>query len=190
MKLYLVPSQNAIVMRATPDQLLLAQKLINDFDRARAEVVIDVAVLEVNRDKLRNLGITLPTSIGLTPSLTTSSTTSSTTGTTTDSGGTTSNLTLSNLTHLNSNDFAVSISGGTLNALLTDTDTKILQNPRIRATDGQRASLKIGEEDPSRDGQLQRGCFDRRGQHRRADAVYLSGCGREYRHYADGAPGP
>ena len=147
-KLYLVPSQNAIVMRATADQLLLAQKLISDFDRARPEVVIDVAVLEVNRDKIRDLGITLPTSIGLTPSLATTSTTSSTSGTTTQSGSTTSNLTLSNLTHLNSNDFAVAISGGTLNALLTDTDTKILQNPRIRATDGQRASLKIGEKVP------------------------------------------
>lgn len=146
-KLYLVPSQNAIVMRATTDQLLLAQKLINDFDRARPEVVVDVAVLEVNRDKIRNLGITLPTSIGITPSLQTTSTTSGSSGTTTQNN-TTNNLTLSNLTHLNSNDFAVSISGGTLNALLSDTDTRVLQNPRIRATDGQRATLKIGQKIP------------------------------------------
>ena len=66
-KVYPVLSQNAIVMRATPDQLLLAQKLLNDLDRTRPEVVVDVAVLEVNRDKVRNLGITLPQSIGLTP---------------------------------------------------------------------------------------------------------------------------
>ena len=76
-KLYLVPSQNAIVMRGTADELLLAQKLINDFDRARPEVVVDVAILEVNRDKIRNLGITLPQSVGLTPQL--PSTTASTT---------------------------------------------------------------------------------------------------------------
>ena len=92
-KIYLVPSQNAIVMRATPDQLLLAQKLLSDLDRARPEVVVDVAILEVNRDKARQLGITLPTSIGLTPttSTTTSSTTTgtSTAGTTTNSNGTT-----------------------------------------------------------------------------------------------------
>jgi general secretion pathway protein D len=145
-KLYLVPSQNAIVMRATADQLLLAQKLINDFDRARPEVVVDVAVLEVNRDRLRDLGITLPTSIGLTPQLPTTSTTStSTTSSTTPSTSTTATLSLSNLVHLNSNDFAVNISGGTLNAMLTDT---VLQNPRIRATDGQRATLKIGEKVP------------------------------------------
>jgi general secretion pathway protein D len=144
-KLYFVPSQNAIVMRASADQLLLAQKLINDFDRARPEVVVDVAILEVNRDKIRNLGVTLPTSIGLTPQITTTSTTSSTTSNSTSSS---SSLTLSNLVKLNSNDFAVSISGGTLNALLSDTDTRVLQNPRIRATDGQRATLKIGQRIP------------------------------------------
>ncbi len=148
-KLYLVPSQNAIVMRATTDQLLLAQKLINDFDRARPEVVVDVAVLEVNRDRLRDLGITLPTSIGLAPQLPTTSTTSSSSSTTTTgSTQTSSSLNLSNLVHLNSNDFAVNLSGGTLNALLTDTDTRVLQNPRIRATDGQRATLKIGQKIP------------------------------------------
>lgn len=147
-KLYLVPSQNAIVMRATTDQLLLAQKLINDFDRARAEVVVDVAVLEVNRDKIRNLGITLPTSIGLTPTIPTSSTTASPGSPNTTPGTGTTNLTLQNLANLSASNFAVSISGGTLNALLSDTDTRVLQNPRIRATDGQRATLKIGQKIP------------------------------------------
>ena len=145
-KLYLVPSQNAIVMRATTNQLLLAEKLINDFDRARPEVVVDVAVLEVNRDKVRNLGITLPTSFGLTPQLPT--TTTSTTATTTGTTNTGTTLSLNNLAHLNASDFAVSISGGTVNALLNDTDTRVLQNPRIRATDGQRATLKIGQKIP------------------------------------------
>ncbi|SNS49240.1 general secretion pathway protein D [Granulicella rosea] len=146
-KLYLVPSQNAIVMRATSDQLLLAQKLLNDLDQARPEVVVDVAVMEVNRDKVRNLGITLPTSIGLTPQVATTSSTSTTT-TTTTSTSTTSAFTLNTLAHLNATNFAVTLSGGTLNALLTDTDTRILQNPRIRATDGQRATLKIGSKIP------------------------------------------
>ena len=152
-KVYLVPSQNAIVMRATPDQLLLMQKLLNDLDRAKSEVVVDVAVLEVNKDKVRNLGITLPTSFGLTPQATTSTSGTSTSSTSTSTGTTTattstSNLTLSNLASLNSSNFAVSIGGGTVNALLTDSDTRILQNPRIRATDGQRATLKIGSKIP------------------------------------------
>ena len=148
-KIYLVPSQNAIVMRATPDQLLLAQKLLNDLDRARPEVVVDVAVLEVSRDKMRNIGITPPTSATVTPqanptTTTTTSSTSSTTGTST----TPSNFTLNSLAHLNANNFAVSISPATVNLLLNDTDTRILQNPSIRATDGQHALLKIGQRIP------------------------------------------
>ncbi len=148
-KVYLVPSQNAIVMRATPDQLLLAQKLLNDLDRAKPEVVVDVAVLEVNRDRVRNLGITLPQSIGLTPQTSNASTTtnSSSTNSATTSG-TSTNLSLNDLANLNATNIAVTIGGGTVNALLTDSDTRILQNPRIRATDGQRASLKIGQKIP------------------------------------------
>ena len=163
-KMYLVPSQNAIVMRATPDQLLLMQKMLNDLDRAKPEVVVDVAVLEVSRDKVRKLGITLPTSFGLTPTATTSTTTTGSTSNTTNSGGvatgtqsTTSGLTLSNLAHLNSNNFSVTVGGGTVNALLTDAATRVLQNPRIRATDGQRATLKIGSKIPIATGSLNTG---------------------------------
>ena len=149
-KIYLVPSQNAIVMRATPDQLLLAQKLINDLDRARPEVVVDVAILEVNRDKMRKLGLTLPQSVSLTPQASPT--------TTTDlhelqqrrrrQRTTPSNFTLNSLAHLNATNFAVGINGATLDALLTDADTRILQNPSIRATDGQHATLKIGQKIP------------------------------------------
>jgi general secretion pathway protein D len=146
-KIYAVPSQNAIIMRATPDQLLLAQKIINDLDRARAEVVVDIAILEVNRDRIRNLGITLPQSITLTPQASPTSTTSTTTSSTSTST-TPSTFTLNTLANTNATNFAVTIGGGALNALLTDSDTRILQNPRIRSTDGQPAVLKIGSRIP------------------------------------------
>jgi general secretion pathway protein D len=155
-KLYGVPSQNAIVMRATPDELLLAQKLVNDLDKARPEVVVDVAVLEVRRDKLRQIGLQLPQSIGIT--ITTPSTTS-TSSSSTDSSSTssTNNLTLNNVAHLNSNDFAVTIGQAQANLLLSDSDTKVLQNPRIRATDGQQATLKIGSRIPIATGSFSNG---------------------------------
>ena len=148
-KIYLVPSQNAIVMRATPDELVFAQKVLNDLDRARPEVVVDVAVLEVNKNVEHNLGITLPQSITITPqanpnTTTTTSTSTTTTGTTT----TPSNFTLNTLAHMNANNFAVGITGATANALFTDADTRILQNPSIRITDGQHAILKIGQKIP------------------------------------------
>ncbi len=169
-KLYAVPSQNAIVMRATPDELLLARKLIDDLDKARPEVVVDVAVLEVNR----------PTSAISASSCRSRSAqpckarrhrqraqrvrraqqaTTGTTGTTGTTSSTTSNngLTLNNLGNLNSNNVALTISSATANLLLTDNDTRVLQNPRIRATDGQKADLKVGSKIPIATGSYQTG---------------------------------
>ena len=86
-KVYGVPSQNAIVIRGTPDELLLSQMLINDLDKARAEVVVDISVLEVSKNWERTLGIAWPSSVGvaLQPPCTSSSncSTNSTTTTTT-----------------------------------------------------------------------------------------------------------
>jgi general secretion pathway protein D len=142
-KFFSVPSQNAILGRGTPDQLLLAEKIIDDLDKARPEVVLDVAILEVDRDLLRNIGIQLPGSFGLTLQASTASTTNSTTGTTT-----TTSPTLNDLGSLNATNFAVTVGTATANLLLTDSDTRILQSPRIRASDGQKATLKIGSRIP------------------------------------------
>ena len=150
-KIYLVASQNALVLRATPDELILAEKIINDLDRTKPEVVVDVAELEVSRQLERDIGITLPTSFGLTPQYSNANVSTSTgtaTNTSTGTNTTTSGLTLNTLGNLNATNFAVTLSGGTVNALLSDSDTRILQNPRIRATDGQHASLKVGSKIP------------------------------------------
>jgi general secretion pathway protein D len=146
-KSYLVPSQNAIIVRGTRDDLVLTEKLLNDLDRTKPEVVVDVAILEVNRDKVRNLGITLPQSFGITPQVTPNSTNTTAT-TTTGSTATASGFTLNTLANINATNFAVTIGGGTLNALLTDSDTRVLQEPSMRATDGQEATLKIGSKIP------------------------------------------
>ena len=159
-KVYGVASQNAIVMRATPDELLLAQKLVNDLDKARPEVVVDIAVLEVSKNWERNLGISWPGSAGvqLQPPTNATTTTTCPTGDTNCTPTTTgTNPTLYNLAHLTSNDFAVTVGAATANALLTDNNTKILQNPRIRAADQQKASLKIGSKIPIATGSYQTG---------------------------------
>ncbi|HEY9126782.1 MAG TPA: secretin N-terminal domain-containing protein, partial [Acidobacteriaceae bacterium] len=158
-KVYGVPSQNALVMRATPDELTLAQKVINDLDKARPEVVVDVAIMEVDKDKLRNIGLQWPGSIGFTlqPPNSSTSSTSTSTSTDTSSSSSTSSLTLNNLANLNANNFAVTVSSATANLLMTDSDTKILQNPRIRATDAQKATMKIGQKIPIATGSYQTG---------------------------------
>ena len=156
-KVYGVASQNAIVMRATPDELLLAQKLINDLDKARAEVVIDIAVLEVAKNWERNLGISWPgsVSVSLVPPTSSSSSTTCPEGTTCT--GTTTPLTLYDLAHLNSSNFAVTVGTATVNALLSDSNTRILENPRIRAADQQKATLKVGSRIPIATGSYQTG---------------------------------
>jgi general secretion pathway protein D len=155
-KVYGVAGQNAIVCRGTPDELLLAQKLINDLDKARAEVVVDIAVLEVSKNWEKTLGIAWPTSVGV--ALEAPNSSSSTTSTTTTStSSTTTSPTLYDLAHLKATDFAVTIGSATANLLLTDSNTKILQNPRIRATDQQKALLTIGERIPIATGSYQTG---------------------------------
>jgi general secretion pathway protein D len=151
-------SQNAIVIRDTPDKLAIAEKMIHDIDKAKPEVVVQVQVLEARLDKMRNLGI-LPgqsASIGVVPPGTTTSSSSTTTTSTTAS--TTSNiLTLQNLAHLNGASYSVTLPSFTANALLNDSTTKIIQNPEIRSVDGQTAKLKIGDRVPVATGSFQAG---------------------------------
>jgi general secretion pathway protein D len=161
-KIYAISSQNALVIRGTPDELLLAQKMINDLDKARPEVVVDIAVLEVSKNWERTLGIAWPSSVGvaLQPPCTSSGTCSTSTSTTTTTTTATNNgstPSLYDLAHLKATDFAVTVGSTTANLLLTDSSTKILQNPRLRATDAQKATLTIGEKIPVATGSYQTG---------------------------------
>jgi general secretion pathway protein D len=145
-------SQNAIIVRDTPDKLMIAEKMIRDIDKAKPEVVVQVEVLEARSDRLRDLGI-LPgqtASIAINPNNTTSS--SSSTSTTTNSG-----INLNQLRHLNSTDYVVTLPSLTANAVLTDTNTKIIQNPEVRSVDGQTAKLKIGDRIPIATGSFSSG---------------------------------
>src|SRR6266542_3981592 len=160
-----LPSEGAIVVRGNPDQVALAQKLVSDLDRSKSEVVVDVAVMQVNRDKKRTLGINPPQNMSLTlqPNVTstttnntTNNTTNSTTGTTTPTTSTGS-INLNSLANLNATDFQVTLDSATITALFSDSNTKLIQNPQIRALDGQKASLKIGDKIPVATGSFQPG---------------------------------
>jgi general secretion pathway protein D len=159
------PSQQAIVVRGTPDQIAMAEKLIDDLDKGRPEVVVEVAIMQVNRDKLRNLGIQPPASVTATLQSNTSTTTTTSgqnvgtgNGTlTTTTGATTGQLTLNQLAHLNATNILITIPATTANFLFTDSSSKLLTQPQIRASDGQKASLKIGERIPVATGSFQPG---------------------------------
>ena len=159
------PSQQAVVVRGTPDQIAMAEKLIEDLDKSRPEVVVEVAIMQVNRDKLRNLGIQPPASISValqSNTGTTTTTSGSNVGTgngslTTTTGATTGTITLNQLATLNATNFAVTIPATTANFLFSDSDSKLITQPQIRASDGQKASLKVGERVPVATGSFQPG---------------------------------
>jgi general secretion pathway protein D len=155
-----LPSEGAIVVRGTPDQIVLAEKLVGDLDKAKPEVIVDIAIMQISRDKSRTLGINPPTSatVQLQPNINTNTTTTTTNGTTTtnpsSSGG---GITLNALGNLNATDFQVTISSATATALFSDSNSKLIQNPQIRCVDGQKASLKIGQRIPIASGSFQPG---------------------------------
>src|SRR6266478_4246943 len=149
-------AQNAIVIRASPDQLAVADKIIKDIDKAKPEVVIQVQVIEARVDKARSLGISPGTtaSIAVLPP-------GSTTTNNNNSGSTTTNnnnpITLQSLGHLTGADYSVTLPSFTANALLSDSTTKIIQNPEVRSVDGQPAKLNIGDRVPIATGSFQAG---------------------------------
>jgi general secretion pathway protein D len=157
-----VNAQNAIVIRDTPDKLLLASKIIKDIDRAKPEVLIHVQVLSASVMRMRDLGI-LPgqsVSVAFQPrsALNPNGSTSSSSGTTGSTTTTTNNqVSLNNLKRLSTQDWAITLPGAQANAILTDDRTKIIQDPELRVTDGQKATLKIGSRVPVATGSFQAG---------------------------------
>src|SRR6201982_885928 len=151
-------SQNAIIVRGTPDQIALAQKFVDDLDKAKPEVIVDVVVMQVSKDRNRTLGITPPTStsISLNNNINSTTVTGPNGGTGSVSSGN-GGINLNRIGNLNATDFTITIPGITASAIMGDSTTKILQNPQIRALDGQKATLKIGDRVPVATGSFQPG---------------------------------
>jgi general secretion pathway protein D len=156
-RIHQLNSQNAIIIRDTPDKLLLAEKMIGDIDKAKPEVVVQVEVLQARTDRLRDLGILPMQSASVTINPNASTTTPTTGGTTTTTTATNNTVTLNQLRHLNGNSYAITVPSITANAILTDTFTRIIQNPEIRSIDGQPAKLRVGDKIPVATGSFQAG---------------------------------
>jgi general secretion pathway protein D len=147
------PDANAIIVRDTPDKVAEAERLIHDLDRGKAEILIDVAVIEADRSRVRDLGLTqVPTSplsganiagVGFTATTTATSVVNGTSTSLTIPG-----LPLNRLGKISTSNFSIVVPGAVANALLTDSHTHILQNPQVRVTDGQTAKLRIGSRVP------------------------------------------
>jgi general secretion pathway protein D len=149
-------AQNAIVIRATLGQLALAGKFIQDIDKAKPEVIVQVEVLEARTDRMRDLGI-LPgqsASIAINPNSTTNNSINGSNNSNNTAPGT---VTLNQLTHLNQNDLVLTLPSATANFLLNDSSTRVIQNPEVRSLEGQPAKLNIGDRVPVATGSFQAG---------------------------------
>jgi general secretion pathway protein D len=173
-------AQKALIVRGTADQVALTEKLIHDLDKPKSEVVIDVIVLQVNSNYSRSLaatiasggtaglqqaisflpqtttnGTTTTTTDPTTGVVTTSTTPSSTTGTSTST--TSGTIPLSQIRHLSINQFSTSLPGAILNAVMSDARTKTMNKPQVRASDGMKVELIIGERIPYATGSFSSG---------------------------------
>jgi len=164
-------AQKAIIVRGKRDEVALAEKLIHDLDKPKSEVVIDVIVLQVNSTYSRSLAATIASggTAGLQQAIafngpggsTSTAATGAGTGTGTGTGTTpttgTGIVTLSQIPHISINQFSTSLPGALLNAVMSDARTKTMNKPQVRASDGMKVELKIGERIPYATGSFSSG---------------------------------
>lgn len=174
-KMFTFNAQNAILVRDTVDKVALVEKLLHDVDKSKAEVVVDVIVMDVASDKSRSIaagivsngttGLAIPIGFSPTNPISTGTTATTTTGTTATTGttgttGTTTGSTaigLNQLGHLSTSDFSTTLPGALLQAVMSDSSTKVMYSPEVRASDGQKVTLKIGQKYPYATGSFQPG---------------------------------
>lgn len=146
-------AMNAIIIRDTADRIAIAEKIIEDLDKAKPEVIVEATLLEVDRNAVRKLGILPPAGTNLTfngPGNPTTTTTGDTTTTTANN-----TVRLNDLKAISSSNFSFAIPESVAAFVATSSDTKLLQNPRVRATDGKLASIRIGSQVPIASGSFQ-----------------------------------
>lgn len=118
---------SSLMIKASPAVLNLAEKVIHTLDRADPEVMLEMEVLEVRRSRLQDLGVDVPTRLGVVIP---------------DTG-----LTWKQLRNTRVNDSIVNGTPG-INFSANDSDVNLLANPRIRVKNREIAKIHVGERVP------------------------------------------
>ncbi|HLX81140.1 MAG TPA: secretin N-terminal domain-containing protein [Burkholderiales bacterium] len=142
---------NLLVLKDTPNNIRYAERLIAAQDVAEPEVMLEVEVLEIDHNRLLNLGLQYPSTLAW--SLVGGSgttTTNPTTGATTATAGTPGVLTLSQWLSRNSSLVQLTFSDPLflLSLQQQDGSTNLLANPRIRVKNREKAVIHIGDRLP------------------------------------------
>ena len=131
---------NMVVVRDTAEAVRLAERMVESIDIAEAEVMLELEVVEISRTRAEDLGIQLPTNVQRESSAPIGSTTG-TSGSSSSAGRIASGYSGPLITTF-PNPLLIA------NLSLTDTDTNLLANPRIRVKNREKAKVLIGEKLP------------------------------------------
>ncbi len=130
---------NTITIRATAPVVAIAERVIEANDKPRAEVMVDVQILEVNRERAKRYGLDLGSysaALSFSPEAAPSA-----------DGATAFNLnTISQ--GVSTADFYLSVPSAVVRFLESDSNTKVLAKPNLRGVEGQKLSLNLGEDIP------------------------------------------
>ncbi len=127
------PTHNSITVRETAERVALVEKLINFYDKRKAEVLMQVEILEVNKDKLRKYGLELSQyeiNLGLTMA------------------GDDKTVKGNRFYYLDASDFSFTIPSVIFKLLETDGDSKMMARPHVRGLDGGKVEIKLGDKVP------------------------------------------
>ena len=140
---------NSLTVRATAPMADIIEQVIAANDKPRAEVVIDVEILEVNRERAKQYGLDLSQySIGaiFSPE-------GAPTGDPSGGGGAgTASVAPFNLNTVSRGvgtaDFYATVPTAVVNFLQQDTDTRLVAQPQLRGQEGAEMTLNLGQEIP------------------------------------------
>jgi len=143
---------NLLVIKDTAEAVQLAEKVLESLDMAEPEVMLEVEVLEVSRNKLLDLGLQFPEQVGygkITPDVINQvlDTAGNTISKTTTFGGT---LAPGNINLRNRNGLTSYVTNPAVLLNLKDQDgsSRLLANPRIRVKNREKAKILIGDKIP------------------------------------------
>jgi general secretion pathway protein D len=163
-------TNNTISVRASTSVMQIIERLVEQNDKPRAEIVFDIEILEVDRQRAKTYGLDLSEwALGVifSPEVSPAGTVSASTGTSTGAGGTTTTTSvtgqstaptqvvspppfnLNTITRgISAADWYLAVPTGIVHFLESDTKTKLLAKPQLRATEGNKATVNLGTEVP------------------------------------------
>ncbi|MFZ2492247.1 MAG: secretin N-terminal domain-containing protein, partial [Thermoanaerobaculia bacterium] len=141
---------NAITIRDTADKVRIAEKIIEANDKAKAEVVVQVELIQLDLSRVRNLGFAIsgPAAGAVTPRVQGVDDKGNTT-LVPFTGGTLGDIArvLGSANDLKSN-LSFTIPQATYSLLKTLGNSELLASPELRISEGEKATLHIGQRVP------------------------------------------